>query len=352
MKILIIEDEEPIRQTLRDLLEINGHEVLAAADGDEGIARAEARPDLVLCDVNMPKVGGFQVLEAFQARPHLREIPFIFLTALADRESMRRGMALGADDYLTKPFTEREILDAIAARQRRQQSLQERLKNIVSERRAAADAEWSHELMTPLTGIMGGLELIEAEAETIRPEELRELLGIIRAGAERQLALAKKLVLYNSLERLRLAPRPGEECDAADAVAAGVGECGPDPRLVVRCDHSRVTVNAANLAAAVRELVRNALFFGARGKPVTVTGSAAGGSYRLEVADEGVGMTPEQCREAGPFRQFDRGRHNQQGLGIGLAIARAVAEISGGRMELAPGPDGRGLRVTLELPGG
>jgi len=120
MKILIIEDEEDIRQTLQDLLEIHGHTLLAAAEGREGLKLAEERPDLILCDINMPGMNGYEVVAAIQQLPHCRDIPFIFLTAMADRAAQRRGMELGADDYLTKPCSERELLEAIAARVRRQ----------------------------------------------------------------------------------------------------------------------------------------------------------------------------------------------------------------------------------------
>lgn len=116
MKILIIEDDESIRLTLQDLLELNGHTVLAAATGPEGLDLARDQPEMIICDIGLPGLDGHQVLAAIREMPECREVTFIFLTARAERGDMRRGMAGGADDYITKPFTERDILEAIAAR--------------------------------------------------------------------------------------------------------------------------------------------------------------------------------------------------------------------------------------------
>jgi CheY-like chemotaxis protein len=206
MKILIIEDESAIRDTLREILELNRYTVIAAADGPAGVKLAEQSPDLIFCDIGLPGLDGFQVLTAVRALPTGRDVPFVFLTARAERRDQRQGMALGADDYITKPFTERDIIDAVQARVRRQQPLRERLAQLLDERRSELGAEWSHELMTPLNGVLGGLELIEGEADTIDPSELKELLGLIRAGAERQHALSRKLVLHFELERMRVSP--------------------------------------------------------------------------------------------------------------------------------------------------
>ncbi|MFM9967345.1 MAG: protein kinase domain-containing protein [Burkholderiales bacterium] len=116
-KIIVIEDELQIRLNLQMMLKAEGHDVAQAANGREGLERIAAnRPDLVLCDVMMPELDGFGVLEALRAKPENADLPFVFLTALDDRASMRRGMNLGADDFLNKPFTRDELLEAIKTR--------------------------------------------------------------------------------------------------------------------------------------------------------------------------------------------------------------------------------------------
>jgi CheY-like chemotaxis protein len=255
MKILIIEDESAIRDTLREILELNRYTVIAAADGPAGVKLAEQSPDLIFCDIGLPGMDGFQVLTAIRALPTGRDLPFVVLTARADRSDQRHGMALGADDYITKPFTEREIIDTIQARVRRQQPLRDRLAQLLDERRSELGAQWSHELMTPLNGVLGGLELIEGEADTIDPSELKELLGLIRAGAERQHALSRKLVLFYELERLRASPpaKTPRGC-VPDALTTGTqraakAEKRPDDASV-RAEPGFVALDAAHLAAA------------------------------------------------------------------------------------------------------
>ncbi|NBR59527.1 MAG: response regulator, partial [Opitutaceae bacterium] len=208
MKILIIEDELDIRETLRDLLELNGHTVAVAIDGPMGISMAAEHPDLILCDIGMPGMNGYQVIAAIKALPACQEIPFIFLTAWADREHQRQGMTLGADDYITKPFTQRDVIDAIAARTQRLQPLRERILALLADRRVVAEANWANELLPPFNGIMGGLEMIEEAAHEIEPDELKELLKIIRANAHQQFALSRKLALHYELERRKAPPCP------------------------------------------------------------------------------------------------------------------------------------------------
>ncbi|MBS4098089.1 MAG: SpoIIE family protein phosphatase [Sulfuricella sp.] len=122
-KIVVIEDEEAIRNNLAMLLRIEGHEVRMASDGEAGLALVRAeQPDLVLCDIMMPRLDGHGVLKALQAEPATAGISFVFLTARADKSDFRSGMALGADDYLTKPFTREDVLQTVAARLHKSQA--------------------------------------------------------------------------------------------------------------------------------------------------------------------------------------------------------------------------------------
>lgn len=116
-KILIIEDHLEVRDNLQELLELCNYEVLAAPNGESGIQQAISyQPDLILCDIMMPGIDGYEVLATLAQHPETAAIPFIFLTARADKADIRRGMLLGADDYLTKPFEEQELLRAIQIR--------------------------------------------------------------------------------------------------------------------------------------------------------------------------------------------------------------------------------------------
>ena len=123
-KILVIEDELFVRENIVELLEAEDFEVFSTENGILGILWAQDnRPDLVICDVMMPEINGYDVLAEMRQLPTTALIPFIFLTAMADKRDIRHGMELGADDYLTKPFNRTELLNAINARLAKQEKL-------------------------------------------------------------------------------------------------------------------------------------------------------------------------------------------------------------------------------------
>ena len=116
-KILLIEDDKTVRENTAELLELSNYEVETASNGKIGIEKAPVfLTDVVVCDIMMPEMDGYQVLESLSKDETLKKIPFIFLSAKTDHKDVRRGMNLGADDYLTKPFEEEELIDAIESR--------------------------------------------------------------------------------------------------------------------------------------------------------------------------------------------------------------------------------------------
>ena len=129
-KILVIEDEAPIRQNITELLEAEEYDVFCTDNGIIGALWAqENEPDLIICDIMMPEIDGYEVLKELRKVPSTLLTPFIFLTAMADKNDMRYGMELGADDYLTKPFTLEELLGAIESRLARHEIMMQRYKN-------------------------------------------------------------------------------------------------------------------------------------------------------------------------------------------------------------------------------
>jgi DNA-binding response OmpR family regulator len=140
-RILIIEDSVDIRENTAELLELSGFAVETASDGLEGVRIARTwNPDVVICDIMMPNLDGFGVLQVFSSQTELATIPFIFLTAKTDRADMRKGMEMGADDYLTKPFQEVELLRAIEARLKK-------VKTIIPLVESATDVSAVHEAL-------------------------------------------------------------------------------------------------------------------------------------------------------------------------------------------------------------
>jgi len=137
--ILIIEDDTALRASIELVLRLEGYSCLTAADGQSGLELIRSRhPDLILCDIMMEHLDGHAVLHAMKQDDSTASIPFIFVTALGDRAELRRGMASGADDYLTKPFTDEELVAAVVGRLHRVEKL----------RLGASPSQFQHELDT------------------------------------------------------------------------------------------------------------------------------------------------------------------------------------------------------------
>ena len=133
--VLIVEDDDDIRNNIARLLKLEGYETLAAADGLTALELArQARPDVVISDVGMPGMDGFALVEAIRAESVLAATAVMLLTALDDRASMRRGMTAGADDYLAKPFTRVELLEALAGLLRKKRRIDDTIRAAVQER--------------------------------------------------------------------------------------------------------------------------------------------------------------------------------------------------------------------------
>lgn len=129
-KILLIEDNTEIRENMSEILELAGYNVVAAENGKSGISSAlNDKPDLILCDIMMPVLDGYGVLHMLQKNAELQTIPFIFLTAKSEQMEIRKGMGMGADDYITKPFDTTEVLNSIEARLHKAELLKQPLSN-------------------------------------------------------------------------------------------------------------------------------------------------------------------------------------------------------------------------------
>ncbi len=360
MRILVIEDERDIRRVLQQILELNGYEVTEAATGPEGLQSvAQQKPELIICDVAMPGMDGFAVLQELRKNPVTESIPVIFLTARTERENVRLGMNLGAEDYLTKPFAADELLRSVAARLQRRAAIEARIQQEMDGLRLSFTQSLPHELLTPLSAILALAALLEKEAESISRSQLRELSRLIRESAERQQQLINRFLTFAELE---LAARdPAQISDFARHIT-------PSTRLVVeaagramakkagRPDDLRLNLADAALAIEDRwlaqlaaELCDNALKFSQPKQPVVLTAQAEGKHFVLTFRDQGRGMSAEQVAAVSAYRQFDRPRHEQKGLGLGLALCRQIAELHQGSLAITSQPQA-GTTVVVRLP--
>ncbi|MGG6268969.1 response regulator [Leptolyngbya sp. AN10] len=208
--ILVIEDEAQIRENIAEILAFTGFEVITAENGATGLELAKSRhPDLIICDIMMPTLDGYQVLDALRQNARTATIPLIFLTAKVDRGDQRHGMNLGADDYLTKPFEPEELLLAIESRLNRRTALnqyiareQQKVRKLryslqhnqqklqVSQKQEEIKADLLQRLIQDLREPVSNLNLATQMLENATSQEARDrYLKILKTECDRQTQL-------------------------------------------------------------------------------------------------------------------------------------------------------------------
>jgi two-component system sensor histidine kinase/response regulator len=359
-KILVIEDEESIRENILDLLEAENFEGIGAINGKVGIKLAnEQIPDLILCDMMMPEVDGHGVLKALRSEPLTATIPFIFLTAKADKSDIRTGMELGADDYITKPCTPQELLKAIAIRLEKQKTISRQSQKTLDELRTNISMSLPHELRTPLNAIMGFSELILSEYHVLKESDILEMIGQIQTSGHRLYRLIQNFLLYAELEIAATNPELLKEMRNSEfscvksllsqKARQQAKHANRTDDLQLNLQDSSVAIDSVRLAKIVEELLDNAFKFSLEGTPVVLSTLVENQTFILSVKDQGRGMTADQIAQLEAYRQFDRKIYQQAGLGLGLAIVQRLAELHGGKFKIESLPQQETI-VCVSLP--
>ena len=359
-KILVIEDEESIRENILDLLEAENFEGIGAINGKVGIKLAnEQIPDLILCDMMMPEVDGHGVLKALRSEPLTATIPFIFLTAKADKSDIRTGMELGADDYITKPCTPQELLKAVAIRLEKQKTISRQSQKTLDELRTNISMSLPHELRTPLNAIMGFSELILSEYQVLEESDILEMIGQIQTSGHRLYRLIQNFLLYAELEIAATNPELLKEMRNSEfscvkslltqKARQQAKHANRVDDLQLNLHDSSVAIDSVRLAKIVEELLDNAFKFSLEGTPVVLSTLVENQTFILSVKDQGRGMTADQIAQLEAYRQFDRKIYQQAGLGLGLAIVQRLAELHGGKFKIESLPQQETI-VCVSLP--
>src|SRR5664279_4350279 len=360
-KILVIDDEEWLREMIRLALEQHDFEVFEASDSDQGAAKArELLPDLIICDVNMSKSGdGYATLSKLRDDVATATIPFILMTGLADSAGMRHGMELGADDYLPKPFKVDELYATVNARLRKVQTVRDEAEKKLSLLRSQISLMLPHEMRTPLNGIISNAEMLAESAGSLDPKLIAEMSREICQSGQRLERLIENFLIYAQLElvgtdvqsvaalRSARTKRPADLVRTAAATQAETA--GRSNDLVLELTDVPLAPAEDYLKKIVTELVQNALKFSDPGTSVYVRLAAAGEEIEFSVRDYGRGFSTEQIRRIGAYMQFERKLQDEQGFGLGLAIAKKLVEVHGGALTVESS-SGEGSTVTVKLP--
>ncbi len=362
--ILVVEDNEIMLDGIRDILEMAGYRVITSLDGQEALEWMEQHvPDLIVSDIMMPRMDGYQLFSAVRANPKWISIPFIFLTAKDQRIDVRLGKQLGADDYLTKPFEPEDLLIAVEAKLERAAVLKAVSEAETSKLKQNILNTLSHEFRTPLTYIRGYLDLIlEEGANQLSVEELYEFLRRIRRGSDRLRRLVDDFIFLVMLETgeaettfrwermyftglrslLDVVVQQKVPVAREQNVQLKLDVPQPLPGVVVHVDYVRDVLG---------RLIDNAIkFTHDEGGHVLVKATADDEWVYVAIQDDGVGIKPEEIPNLFKrLHQINREQMEQSGIGAGLAIANAIAELHDGRIEVES-EVGQGTTFTLVFP--
>ena len=351
-RIVWADDNADMREYVRRLLS-GRYEVEAVADGEAALAAVHARrPDLVLTDVMMPKLDGLGLIRALRADPQMHTIPTIALSARAGEEGQIEGRDAGADDYIVKPFSARDLLARVSAcleMARIRRAAEQALRD-ADQRKDEFMAMLAHELRNPLSAIALGADLLkrakldDPKARFAAPAIERQVKQLQRL-ADDMLDMARatygKLTLKK--ERIHL-------LETAKAVAALHARTHKSAKIEVAGELAWVEGDATRVQQMIGNLIENALKYGGRKIKVRVRRKEAWG--RLSVQDDGQGIVPELLPEL--FKPFVQGtqplERAQGGLGLGLALVSRLAALHGGSVEAQSEGPGKGSTFTISLP--
>lgn len=354
-KIMLIEDERPLLENFKDILEIEEFEVSTANSATEALAIIQTvRPDLVVCDIMMPDIDGYTFYKRFRELGFI-DVPFIFLSAKSDLTDIRNGMNLGADDYLTKPVAAKDLIGAINSRLDRKLATAKSLNETISRFKKGFELATEHEFRTPMHGIVGFLESLKGSIKNMDIESAKNYISLIERSSERLFKMFNKLRVWNNINSSDL-------LISLDSNAYNIKEnikgllqkvaakyCRQSDMIVVKIEDACFKIDPYYLNILLEELLDNAFKFSKRGDPVILDTAIEDNRYIIRISDSGNSATAEQIRTILPFKQVDRNKFEQQGLGIGLTIVNTIVELLKGEF-LIDDNSPCGIIYTIKLP--
>ena len=357
--ILVVDDDKAIRDFLSDTLEYAGYGVITASDGLSAVGLAEEHlPDLIISDVNMPYLDGFQMLERMREASQTNTVPVIFLTAQNNTSAMRQGMLGGAEDYLAKPFSPNDLLSSVKVQLKKRAVLEEKQQTTLRMLRKNITYALPHELRTPLSLISGYAHLLEMDQGKRSPEDVMESARIIASASARLERLIENYLIYAQVELICSDPSELEAArnhvvkNCASVIAASASHQAKkwkraDDLQLDLCNLA-LRISETDLSKIMLELVDNAFKFSTPGTPVFVQSMVEEDWLYIVIRDEGHGMTAEQIGLLGAYMQFGRELYEQQGLGLGFTVAKRLIELHEGEVKVNSKP-GEGTTVTIRF---
>lgn len=357
--VLVVEDNVGVAEYIRDIFEVRGYAVRVAHDGEDGWQELQEEiPDVIISDLEMPELNGFELLQRVRDYKPTETLPFIMLTARSERENIRHGMNSGADDYLTKPFAANEILASVETMLGKHAKHQEKKRKTLDILRKNITYALPHELRTPLQSVLGYANMMQMDSEVLTPEQISMMADMIFKAGMRLQRMTENALTYAQIEIISSDPEQKAQLrnhilhdpanvieKTAENVAEEYDRLGD---LQLYFDHQVIQMSSENLECIIRELLSNAFKFSDAGTPVEIHTNVSDTHYNIEICDQGRGMDLEQIHLIGPYMQFDRIIYEQQGMGMGLTIAKRLVELHEGVFKINSRPN-EGTCILVQL---
>ena len=359
--LLIVDDTPPNLSVLFDFLNDNGFKVLVAQDGKRAIQKAKyAKPDLILLDVMMPEIDGFETCKRLKSDEETQDIPIIFMTALADTVDKVKGFKLGAADYITKPIQHEEVLARVMS-QLKFSNLRKQLETRTVElekRNMELDAfarTVAHDLKNPLNAVIGYTEMLigECSTDTLPDEEMIETLHLVEQAGRKMVNIIDALLLLAGVTKQAQVEK--QILDMSEIITQVMQRLSyMIKKYQAEVKFPETWPNALGYAPWIEEVWTNYISNGMKygGKPPQIeigAQSEENGMIRFWVRDNGPGLGAEaQAKLFTPFTRLHT--HRAEGHGLGLSIVQQVVEKLGGQVGVES-REGEGSQFYFTLPG-
>lgn len=344
-KILVIDDNKLIVENIKDVLKATGFDVIIAYDGEEGLKLAlEAKPDLIICDLMLPKVDGFQVLKTLKNNFEVASIPIIVITTKEKKDDLNNAKKLGADDVLTKPFSPEDLFIKVDSLIKKSKDLKNISENAVRQLTLNLISTMPHELRTPLNGIIGTADYLVKFGKSLSQNELDDFYKVLFQAATRLNELIYRYLLYvdtelilNDTDRIATARNtvaflPKERIH--NLINDFINTKGKNHNITFNFQDSNIKIYEEHLNFIIKELLDNAVKFSSPNTSIVITGITIDNQYIIECIDNGRGMTQEEIEQLSAMKQFKRDIYEQQGLGLGLAIVQRLVKVYDGEFKI------------------
>ena len=357
-KLLLIEDEKILRENTCELLEHYGFECITAEHGNEGLEKAIVeKPDLIICDIMLPYLTGFQIKDALNKQDELALTPLIFLSAKVERADLRQGMDLGACDYITKPFRIGELINSINTRLEQSKNIQTVVNSKVINSLEDFIHIAKHECNTPLNGIINLSSVLPDELSKGIPFLKMALKGINTSG-KRLYKTINNLIDLIQLRHYTVAPRQIQfSTDVKRIIEQTVAERGEfyNYRGEVKlhfCENTAIQILQEDIEIVIFEVIDNMFkFSSSNGVKIDLNSKATGNTSQniLTISNSLHETINFNSNDIGPFIQYERAKNEQQGSGLGLYLTKLIMERYQGTIEL-DSSHAKLFRVILTFP--